>query len=151
MNRHEIITLTTICLLALAVGLTIMPPRSGVQVTTINRYYTATSLVTDTVTYTETATMITTSTTGTMITIGYTAPYALLGPTIGPLSGYLPPNQTGVCVYMYGNDHNTYPLYHLPPAYPTGEVTLYGQYLTWEPYPQDSCSGIRIYVTSISQ
>jgi hypothetical protein len=91
-----------------------------------------------------------TSSTKSMITFAYTAPYALLGPPVGPLSGFLPPNQTG-CVYMYASDHNTYGLYNLPAAYPTGQVTLYGQYLTWEPSPQDSCSGIRIYVTSISQ
>ena len=147
MNRHEVFTLMTICLLVLAICLAVMPSRSGVRVTTLNRYLATTSFATDTVTSTETMT----DTTGSMITIGYTAAYALLGPTIGPLSGYLAPNQTGICVYMYGTDHNTYSLYNLPPSYPTGGVTVYGQYLTWEPYPQDSCSGIRIYVTSISQ
>jgi len=147
MNRHEVVTLTTICLLALAIGLAVMPSRSSIRVTTLNRYLATTSFTTDTVTYTETMT----AATGGMITIGYTAAYALLGPTVGPLPGYLAPNQAGPCVYMYGSDHNTYPLYNLPPGYPTGGVTVYGQYLTWEPYPQDSCSGIRIYVTSISQ
>jgi len=142
MNRHEVVTLMTICLLVLAICLAVLPSRSGVRVTTLNRYLATTSFAT--VTSTETMT-------GSMITIGYTAAYALLGPTIGPLSGYLAPNQTGICVYMYGTDHNTYPLYNLPLGYPTGGVTVYGQYLTWEPYPQDSCSGIRIYVTSISQ
>jgi len=142
MNRHEVVTLMTICLLVLAICLAVLPSRSGVPVTTLNRYLATTSFAT--VTSTETMT-------GSMLTIGYTAAYALLGPTIGPLSGYLTPNQTGICVYMYGTDHNTYPLYNLPLGYPTGGVTVYGQYLTWEPYPQDSCSGIRIYVTSISQ
>ena len=142
MNRHEVVTLMTICLLVLAICLAVLPSRSGVRVTTLNGYLATTSFAT--VTSTETMT-------GSMLTIGYTAAYALLGPTIGPLSGYLTPNQTGICVYMYGTDHNTYPLYNLPLGYPTGGVTVYGQYLTWEPYPQDSCSGIRIYVTSISQ
>lgn len=144
MNRHEVVTLMTICLLGLAIGLAVMPSRTGVRVT---RYLTTTSFVTDAVTYTQTVTGMT----GSMITVGYTAAYALLGPTVGPLSGYLAANQTGVCVYMYGIDHNTYSLYNLPPSHPAGGVTVYGQYLTWEPNPQDSCAGIRIYVTSISQ
>jgi len=146
MNRHEVLTLTTVCLLALVVGLFFIPPWKTVPTATIERYSTMTSITTATVTVTESIT----SSAETMITLGYTAAYALLGPPVGPLSGYLPPNQSG-CVYMYGSDHNTYPLYNLPAVYPTGQVTLYGQYLTWEPSPADSCSGIRIYVTSISQ
>ena len=146
MNGHEALTLMAVCLLALAIGVALVPSKGGVTITTLNRSVTATSFIAVTVTVTETMT----SSTQSMTTFGFTAAYALLGPPIGPLSGYLPPNQTG-CVYMYGTDHNTYPLYNLPAGYPTGEVTLYGQYLTWEPSPQDSCSGIRIYVTSISQ
>ncbi len=146
MNRHEVLILTTVCLLALAFGLAFIPSRSISPATTVQQYSTTTSLATATVTVTETIT----SSTKSLITFAYTAPYALLGPPVGPLSGFLPPNQTG-CVYLYGTDQNTYGLYNLPSVYPTGQVTLYGQYLTWEPSPQDSCSGIRIYVTSISR
>jgi hypothetical protein len=146
MNRHEALTLTTVCLLAIVVAVAIMPSRSGLPISTVSRYLTMTSLGTTTVTVTETRT----STTESMITVGYTAAYALIGPAVGPLSGVLPPNQTG-CMYLYGTDHNTYSLYNLPPNYSPGDVSVYGQYLTWEPFPQDSCSGIRIYVTSISQ
>ena len=148
MNRHEVLILTALCLLALAVGLTLLPSRNAPPVSTVEQYSTTTSLATATVTATVTESI--TSSTQSMITFAYTAPYALLGPPIGPLSGFLPPNQTG-CIYLYGSDHNTYGLYNLPAVYPTGQVTLYGQYLTWEPSPQDSCSGIRIYVTSISR
>lgn len=150
MNRHEALILTALCLLALAVGLAFLPSRSGLPVTTVEQYSTTTSFATATVTATVTVTESITSSTQSMITFAYTAPYALLGPPIGPLSGFLPPNQTG-CIYLYGGDHNTYGLYNLPTLYPTGQVTVYGQYLTWEPTPQDSCSGIRVYVTSISQ
>lgn len=150
MNRHEALILTTVCLLALAVGLAFLPSRNGLPVTTVDQYSTTTSVATATVTATVTVPESITSSTQSMITFAYTVPYALLGPPVGPLSGFLPPNQTG-CVYLYGSDHNTYGLYNLPATYPTGQVTVYGQYLTWEPSPQDSCSGIRIYVTSISQ
>jgi len=148
MNRHEVLILTALCLLALAVGLTLLPSRNASPVSTVEQYSTTTSLATATVTATVTESI--TSSTQSMITFAYTAPYALLGPPIGPLSGFLPPNQTA-CIYLYGSDHNTYGLYNLPAVYPTGQVTVYGQYLTWEPTPHDSCSGIRIYVTSISQ
>jgi hypothetical protein len=150
MNRDEVVILTTLCLLALAVGLVFAPSRNGSPVTTVAQYSTRTSFATATVTATVTVTESITSSKQSMVTFAYTAPYALLGPPVGPLSGSLPPNQTG-CVYLYGSDHNTYGLYNLPAVYPTGQVTVYGQYLTWEPSPQDSCSGIRIYVTSISQ
>ena len=148
MNRHEVLILATACLLVLAVGLAFMPPRNGLQVITVEEYPATTSFVT--VTATATVTESITSSTQSIITFAYTAPYALLGPPVGPVSGFLPPNQTK-CVYMYASDHNTYALYNLPVVYPTGQVMVYGQYLTWEPSPQDSCSGIRIYVTSISQ
>src|SRR5271157_1118992 len=109
MNRHEALTLTIVCLLALAIGVALVPSKRGVTITTVSRSVTATSFAEVTVTVTETMT----SSTDSMITFGYTAAYALLGPPIGPLSGFLPPNQTG-CVYMYATDHNTYPLYNLP-------------------------------------
>ena len=150
MNRHEVLILTTVCLLAFAVGLAFQPTRNGLPVTNVERYSTTTSFATATVTATVTVTESLTSSTQSMITFAYMAPYALLGPPVGPLSGFLPPNQTG-CIYLHGSDYNTYGLYNLPAVYPTGNVTVYGQYLTWEPTPQDSCSGIRIYVTSISQ
>jgi hypothetical protein len=150
MNQHEILILTTVFLLALAVTLAFLPSRNSLPMTTVEHYSTTTNFATATVTTTVTATESIASSTQSMITLGYTAGYALLGPPVGPLSGFLPPNQTS-CVYLYGSDHNTYGLYNLPADYPTGEVTVYGQYLTWEPTPQDSCSGIRIYVTSISQ
>lgn len=150
MNRHEVLIITTVCLLALAVGLAFVPSKNASLATTVEQYWTTTSFATATVTATVTVTESITSSTESMITFAYTAPYALLGPSVGPLSGFLPPNQTG-CAYLYGSDHNTYGLYNLPADYPTGQVTVYGQYLTWEPSPQDSCSGIRIYVTSISQ
>ena len=150
MNRHEVLILTTVCLLVLAVGLAFVPSKNASSATTVEQYWTTTSFATATVTATVTVTESITSSTESMITFAYTAPYALLGPSVGPLLGFLPPNQTG-CVYLYGSDHNTYGLYNLPANYATGQVTVYGQYLTWEPSPQDSCSGIRIYVTSISQ
>jgi len=146
MNRHEILGLTTVCLLALAAGLALLPTRYNVPTSTLERYSTTTNFATSTVS----VTVSVTSSTQSMATFGYTAAYALLGPPIGPVSGYLPPNQAG-CTYMFGNDQNTYVLYNLAETYPAGHVTVYGQYLTWEPSPQDSCNGIRIYVTSISQ
>jgi len=149
MNRHEGLILATVCLLALAVGLTLIPSRND-STRIIEQTSSINATVKTTLTVTLMVTESITSSTQTMITLAYTAPYALLGPMVGPLSGLLPANQTG-CIYMYGSDHNTYGLYNLPAVYPTGQVTLYGQYLTWEPSPQDSCSGIRIYVTSISQ
>jgi hypothetical protein len=144
MNRHEALTMTTVCLLVIVIVVAIMPSRSGLPTSTVNRYLTITRLGTSTVTITE----MRTSTN--VPTLGYTAAYALLGPSVGPLSGFLPPNQTD-CTYLYGTDHNTYSLYNVPPNYPTGDVSVYGQYLTWEPFPQDTCMGIRIYVTSISR
>jgi len=148
MNRHEVLGLTTVCLLALAAGLAMLPTRHIVPTSTLEQYSysTATIFATTTITVTESFT----SSTQSMITLEYTAAYALLGPPVGPVSGYLAPNQAG-CRYVFGNDQNTYVLYNLPEAYPTGQVIVYGLYLTWEPSPQDSCNGIRIYVTSISQ
>jgi len=146
MDRHEVLALTIVCLLAVAVGLALLPSRYNVPPSIAEHYSTTTSFATTTVTVTESVS----SSIESVSTFGYTAAYALLGPPVGPISGYLPPNQSG-CTYFFGSDRNTYALYNLPVGYSTGQVTLYGQYLTWEPSPQDSCNGIRIYVTSISR
>ena len=146
MNRHEVLGLIAMCLLALTAGLALLPSRYSAPTSTLQRFSTTTSFAVTTVTVTESLT----SSTQSITTVGYTAAYALLGPPVGPVPGYLPPNQAG-CRYFFGNDQNTYVLYNLPSTYPTGQVIVSGQYLTWEPSPQDACNGIRIYVTSISQ
>jgi len=150
MNRHLVIISMILCLLIVALGLAFAPSRKNTLPATIVEYSTTTSFATLTSIEISTLTESVSLATQSIATFEYTAPYALIGPQVGPLSGFLPPNQTG-CVYLYASDHNTYSIYNLPVVYPTGQVIVYGQYLTWEPSPQDSCVGIRIYVTSINQ
>ena len=150
LDQNKLLTLTSIILVAMAiVALVITPPHR--LVTFVPTSVTSVSYVTNTVTsaYTQTQTITTTSTIDYAITtIWNGATYAVLGPVI-TVTGYLPSLQAGGCVYLYGTDQNLYSLYSLPPSHPTGNVSVNGQYLTWEPSPPDSCSGIRVYVTEI--
>lgn len=151
LDHNKLLTLTSIILVAIAImALVITPPQR--LVTYVPTYVTSVSYVTNTVTsaYTQTQIVTTTSTVDYAITtIWNSATYAVLGPSI-TVRGYLPSLQVGECVYLYGTDQNLYSLYNLPPSHPTGNVSVDGQYLTWEPSPPDSCSGIRVYVTGIA-
>ena len=151
LDQNKALTLTSIVLVAIAmVALVISPPQR--LVTFVPTYVTSVSFVTDTVTsaYTQTQIITTTSTVDYAITtVWNSATYAVLGPSI-TVRGYLPSLQVGECVYLYGTDQNLYSLYNLLPSHPTGNVSVYGQYLTWEPSPPDTCSGIRVYVTGIA-
>jgi len=151
LDHNKLLTLTSIILVAIAMAVLVISPPQRL-VSSVPTYVTSVSYVTSSVTsaFTQTQVITTTSTVYySVTTIWNSATYAVLGPSI-TVKGYLPSLQVGGCVYLYGTDQSLYSLYNLPGSYPTGNVSVYGQYLTWEPSPPDSCSGIRVYVTGIA-